>query len=139
PPLFSPWTGRGPPKSSFFTSLNTMPYTFFNPIWQKGLVGQSGGAPNTNLLATVPPLPLPPDPHAAPVTASATRAAPRAYLRYIRMGSLRSGHGDATPAIRRRNPTRTSRQTAGVQPFSLSRPDDEVRGVRARSRRAKEK
>src|SRR6266498_4920099 len=99
-PLFNPETVSGPPKSSFLTCLKTIPYVFFRPIWQNGFVGQSGGAPNTNWLAIVPPPPaLPPDPppHAAPRSASDSRAAPRAYLRLCRMGNLPSFLGCPPP------------------------------------------
>src|SRR2546426_7037689 len=93
-PLFRAATVAGPPKSSDFISLNTMPYVLCSPFAQNLLVAQSGGAPNTNVLASVapacdgvPPLPLPPpDEHAAATSAAASTAAPRASLRWFRMG-----------------------------------------------------
>src|SRR5207248_8675794 len=78
----------GPPKSVVLICLNVMPYTFLRPIAQYLFVAQSGGAPKTNELAIVLP-PPPPDvplPHAATSSASESTAAPRAYLRYFRMG-----------------------------------------------------
>src|SRR5439155_3688616 len=68
--------------------LNVMPYTFFSPIAQYLFVAQSGGAPNTNVLATaLPPPPDEPPPHAPARSASESTAAPRAYVRGLRMGT----------------------------------------------------
>src|SRR2546425_9482856 len=86
-PAFSACTVIGPPKSVVLICLNVIPYTLLRPIAQYLFVAQSGGAPNTNLLATVPP--PPPDElllHAPASNASESTAAPRAYLRYFRMG-----------------------------------------------------
>src|SRR5438105_5715868 len=80
----------GPPKSVVLICLNVTPYTFLSPIAQYLFVAQSGGAPNTNVLATVLLLPPPPDeppPHAPARSASESTAAPRAYVRCLRMGT----------------------------------------------------
>src|SRR5215212_1115965 len=100
-------TVMGPPTSRGLNSLNCSPYVPCSPIRQNGRLGHSGGPPNTNVLASVPfgepegaaaegvavGLPLgvadgvglpPPDPHA--LRMSATRVAPTAALRIVRMG-----------------------------------------------------
>src|SRR5438105_404467 len=99
----------GPPKSVVLICLNVIPYTFLSPIAQYLFVAQSGGAPNTNVLAIVCPpppadvFPPPPDellPHAPRRSVSASTAAPRAYLRHLRMGFSPFVVGAAEPPDR---------------------------------------